>query len=246
MLAHDLARNLDPTLVMGDAGLAPDPWQAELLRSEASRHLLLCSRQSGKSTVCGALALYTAIYCSGSLTLLISPSQRQSSELFRKVLSLLRALPGAPETAMESALRLEFKNNSRIIALPGSEQTIRGFSAASLIVIDEASRVEDALFTSVRPMLATTQGRFIAVTTPYGRRGWFYGAWTEGSGWERTRITAEECPRISSAWLEEERRLIGEWQFRQEYLCEFVDTEEQVFPSSIIEAAFDAEVEPLW
>lgn len=245
MLANDFARALDPVNLMEDAGLEPDDWQADLLRSTHDRHLLLCSRQSGKSTTCAALALHQAFYDPG-LVLLIAPAQRQSQELFRKVLDLYNRLDDAPRTVNESALRMELANGSRIIALPGTEGTIRGYSAAKTIVIDEASRVEDELFAAVRPILATTQGRLIALTTPYGKRGWFYEAWDTGKGWQRTKITAHDCPRIGRQWLEDEAALIGEWQFRQEYLCQFVDTEEQFFSSAVIEAAMDNEVEPLW
>lgn len=106
--------------------------------------------------------------------------------------------------------------------------------------------MDDAVFAAVRPMLATTQGRFVALTTPYGRRGWFYEAWEHGDGWHRTKVTADDCPRIEAEWLAEERRLVGDWQYRQEYLCEFVDTDEQFFASELVEAAISDEVAPLW
>lgn len=87
--------------------------------------------------------------------------------------------------------------------------TIRGYSRAKAVIVDEASRVDNALFAAVRPMLATTQGRFVALTTPYGKRGWSYEMWGQGEGWERTKVTADQCPRIDPAWLADERRLIG-------------------------------------
>lgn len=192
-----------------------------------------------------ALALNQAFYDPG-LILLIAPAQRQSVELFRKVLDVYRAQTDAPAIVSESAMRMELENGSRIIALPGTEATIRGYSGPKLIVLDEASRVEDALFTGVRPMLATTQGRMIALTTPYGRRGWFYQAWDHGEGWQRTKITAHDCPRILPDWLANERQDMGPWQFDQEYLCEFVDTEEQFFSSELIEAAMKSTGGPLW
>lgn len=244
-LARDLLRGFDPAALMVDAGMTPDPWQASLLRSEARRNLVLCSRQSGKSTTCAALALHSAIYDPG-LVLVLAPAQRQSSELFRKIVGFYRSLSGVPRIVQESALRMELDNGSRIVALPGTETTIRGYSGAKVIFIDEASRVSDELFAAVRPMLATTQGRLVALTTPYGKRGWFYEAWDNGSGWERTLVTAQDCPRIDPDWLVEERALIGDWQFRQEYLCEFVDTDEQFFSSELIEAAMTDEVTPLW
>ncbi|GAB2621312.1 phage terminase large subunit [Novilysobacter erysipheiresistens] len=245
ILARDLNRMLNPAQLMRDAGMEPDAWQADVLNSDARRMLLLCSRQSGKSTTCAALAVNQAIYDPG-LVLLIAPAQRQSSELFRKVNEVYRALPDVPRIVQESAMRLELANGSRIIALPGTEGTIRGYSGAKTVIVDEASRVDNALFAAVRPMLATTQGRFVALTTPYGKRGWFYEAWEHGQGWERTMVTAADCPRIDPVWLEEERALIGDWQFRQEYGCEFVDTDEQFFASELIEAALTSEVTPLW
>ena len=244
-LATDLVRSLDHAQVMRDAGLEPDPWQEGVLRSDARRMLMMCSRQSGKSTTCGSLAVASALYDPG-LVLLVAPAQRQSAELFRKAVETYHRLQNVPRIVSESAMRLELANGSRIIALPGTEGTIRGYSGAKTIIVDEASRVEDGLMAALRPMLATTQGRFVALTTPYGKRGWFYEAWANGAGWERTMVTADQCPRIDQTWLRDERELIGDWQFRQEYMCEFVDTDEQFFASDLIEAALSDEVAPLW
>ena len=79
MLASDLACALDPATFAASLGIVPDPWQAAVLRSPAKRTLLLCSRQSGKSTTTAVLALHRAVYRANSLILLVSPSLRQSS-----------------------------------------------------------------------------------------------------------------------------------------------------------------------
>jgi Terminase large subunit, T4likevirus-type, N-terminal len=245
-LANDLAMALDPARFMAVCGLPPDPWQAALLRSAAQRILLLCSRQSGKSTTTASLALHQAMYTPKSLVLLLSPSLRQSQELFRKVLSAYRMLDAAVPTEQESALRLEFTNGSRIISLPGTESTIRGYSGVRLLVIDEAARVPDDLYYAVRPMLAVSGGRLVALSTPFGKRGWFYQEYTEGQHWERIKITAYECPRISKEFLEEERRSMPAMFFAAEYLCEFTDTEDSVFTYEDVQAAVSREVQPLF
>lgn len=158
-LATELACALDPVLLARRAlSLEPDPWQARLLRSTAPRVLLNCSRQSGKSTTTGVLAMHTAVYAPGSLVLLIAPSIRQSSELFRKALDVYHGLGHPIPTTAESALRLELMNGSRIVALPGKEGTIRGYSGTRLLLIDEAARVPDELYYSVLPMLAVSGG----------------------------------------------------------------------------------------
>src|SRR6202043_4041689 len=97
-----LALALDPALILQARGLTPDPWQRELLRSRDRQILLNCSRQSGKSTAVSALALHTALFTPGALVLLLSPSQRQSGEIFRKVLFAYRALGCPLKTVQET------------------------------------------------------------------------------------------------------------------------------------------------
>lgn len=247
MMAMDLSRALDPTLFARDCGITPDPWQQDLLLKRPARSLLCCSRQSGKSTVTALMALWTACYESPALILLLSPSQRQSAELFKTVMGFHGRVAGAPPLRSESVLRAEFENGSRIMALPGTERTVRGYAAADLLVIDEASRVEDELLAAVRPMMATKKhGRLIALTTPAGKRGWFYEAWTKGEEWNRVKVAASDCPRISKEFLDEEFRELGAARFAEEYQLEFRDDDEAVFPVAIIDAAFSAEVRPLW
>lgn len=229
------------------AGLTPDAWQADLLQSDWQKALLLCSRQAGKSTVTGALASHTAIYQPGSLTLLLSAAQRQSGELFRKVKSFYLSVPDRVPLKQESALQMELVNGSRVVALPGKEETIRGYSGVDLLVVDEAARVKDALYYSVRPMLAVSGGRLIALSTPFGKRGFFFQEWEDGGDdWHRTLITALDVPRISQAFLDEERRKLGAWWFEQEYLCVFQDAVDHVFSHDDVAAAFSDEVEPLF
>ena len=245
-LAHDLALALDPARLMQTSGLPPDPWQAALLRSSASRILLLCSRQSGKSTTTASLALHTALYQPRALVLLLSPSLRQSQELFRKVLTAYRTLAAPVPAEQESALRIELANGSRLVALPGTESTIRGYSGVRLLIIDEAARVSDDLYYSVRPMLAVSGGRLVALSTPFGKRGWFHQEWTHGQQWERVKIPAHDCPRISPAFLEDERRSLPAMWFNSEYMCEFNEAEDSVFLYEHVMGAVTPEVQPLF
>src|SRR5436190_12747215 len=119
MIAADLARALDPSRIAVDVGLTLDAWQAALMRSAAPRVLMCCSRQSGKSTIAALIGIATAIQQPNALVLLVSPSQRQSAELFRALMVHFRRLAGAPEIKNESMLRVELANGSRVVALPG-------------------------------------------------------------------------------------------------------------------------------
>lgn len=237
-LKTSLAHALDPTAWALGLGFAPDPWQMDVLRSSAPRILLNCSRQSGKSTTTALLALHTAIYQPGTLALLLSPSLRQSSELFRIVAAFYRSLAQPVPAEAESALRIELTNGSRVVSLPGREATVRGYAGVDLLVIDEAARVSDDLYLSVRPMLAVSGGRLVALSTPFGKRGWWWREWMQGGdGWLRVEVTAEQCPRISKEFLEEERQHLGEWWYKQEYLCEFMDSQTASFTYEMIRSA---------
>ena len=230
------------------AGVVPDEWQAAVLTSAARKHLLLCSRQAGKSTVASLLAAHEACFNAGSLTLMLAPSLRQSSELFRTTMGVLRTVEHSiPDVAGESALRVELTNGSRIVALPGSGDTVRGYASCSLLIVDEAARVPDELIAAVRPSQATRAGaRIVALSTPAGRRGWYYLEYSSGVGWHRTRIAAAECPRIGAEFLADEQRSLGPHVYAQEYECEFFDPETSVFSSELIERALSADVTPLW
>ena len=248
-LATDLALALDPARLAVRAGIKPDPWQRDVLRSAAPRMLLNCSRQSGKSTITALLAVHTVTYEPGALVLLLSPTLRQSGELFKKVLEAYRALSRPVPAEAETQLTLTLENGSRVVSLPGKEGTVRGYSGVRLLIIDEAARVENALYYSVRPMLAVSGGRIVTLSTPFGRRGWWYDAWQNGGlTWERVKVTAADCPRIAPAFLEEERAALGPWWYRQEYECAFSETVDQVFGYDLVQRALSTEVRaaPEW
>jgi hypothetical protein len=132
-------------------------------------------------------------------------------------------------------LKLELANGSRILSLPGSDATVRGYSSVALLIIDEAARVPDELYFAVRPMLAVSGGRLIALSTPFGRRGWWYDEWHGGGDWKRVRIIADECPRIPRDFLEQERKDIGPRWYAQDYGCSFEDMIGAVFSGDAID-----------
>ena len=235
---------LDPAAWLRSHGVPPDPWQADVLRSSAPQTLLNCSRQSGKTLTAAALGLHEAMYTPESLVLILSPSLRQSGELYRNASTLY---DGSVPSEAETKTHMELANGSRIICLPGTEKTIRSFSNVALLIIDEAARTEDALYYAIRPMLAVSGGRIIALSTPFGKRGWYWQEWAYGGeAWKRVMINAYDCPRISLAFLEQERTLIGDWWFRQEYECVFNDAIDSYFREEDIVAAFSDAVQPLY
>jgi len=228
-------------------GIIPDPWQETVLDGSSKRMILNCARQTGKSTVTAILALHVALFRAPASVVIISPSLSQSSESLKKVKSFLALMKVKPAITKDNESRLEFSNGSRIIALPGSTVTSRGFSAVDLLVIDEASRVLDEIYFGVRPLVAVSNGRIIVLSTPFGKRGFFWHAWTDGGdGWERVLIPATDCPRITPEFLAEEKRSMGDWFYNQEYLCCFMEAEDGCFAYDLIMSAIDETVKPLF
>lgn len=236
-LALDLAHALDPVAFVQDRlKFEPDPWQASLLRSRAPWILLNCCRQSGKSTTTAAVALHTAIYDPG-LILLVSPSLRQSKELFAKVIGFLKDLEPAEVLEEDNKSCCSLANRARVVSLPGDPDTLRGYSAPKLIIKDEAAFVSDAMQAALDPMLAVSKGRLIEMSSPNGKRGHFCENWEHGIGVERIKIIGRECPRIGAEFLEKMRQKLGPMLFRQEFEGEFIDAESSAFSFEMIELA---------
>ena len=244
-LKSDLALALDRVAFMRSLGYVPDTWQGDFLNSDAKRIILNCSRQAGKSTVTAVLALHEALYKAGSLILLLSASFRQSLELYQKVIEgYLRLGNGRNDDALATVLKLE--NGSKIVSLPSSEKTIRGYSGVDLLVCDEASRIPDDLFFAVSPMLAVSGGRMIMLSTPFGQRGVFHELWVNSDEYQHFRVTAEQCPRISKEFLDSERRALPSRIFRQEYMCEFLQTDDAVFSYDDVIGLVSDDIIPLF
>jgi hypothetical protein len=174
-------------------------------------------------------ALYQAL-STKSLILLLSRSLRQSGELARKVFDAYRATGRRVPSDAESTLVLELRNGSRIVALPGGDQaSIRGFSGVAALIIDEAAACADELYVALRPMVAVSQGSITLLSTPYGRRGFFYRTWEQAQGWLKIEVKASQCPRLTPAFLREEARELGPHWYSQEYECQFIESVYSVF-----------------
>lgn len=228
-------------------GFDPDPIQKKILTCEEKYVQLLICRQWGKSTTAAVLAAHVAIYEPGSLILIVARGDRQAKELFDKVARTCGAAPGAPRRTTDSAREIVLDNGSRIVCLPGSAETIVGYSAPRLVIIDEAARTKDDVYTSVRPMLSRSpNGQLVLLSTAYGKRGFFYKTWQKKSpAWAKFGpIKGSQVH--DAAFLAEEQRSMPAYWFRQEYDCEFVEEVDSVFSHETIERALANDVRPLF
>jgi hypothetical protein len=255
-IAQDTAFALDPCEVFRRAvGNDPDPWQERVLLSQAEATLrklaLCCSRQAGKSTVVAVLVIWFALFAHpGCTILIISRAQRQSTELFSTIMKLYRRLSSTPDDdpEAENKLSVTFANGSRILALPGNSggDSIRCYTA-DLIVVDEAARVPLETMESVRPMLATRKdGRLVILSSARWASGWYHDI-MEGDdpSWQREKINALSCTRISAEFLESELREMGQVVFDMEYMCKFRDPAASLFGAEVLEAALSDDIQTI-
>jgi hypothetical protein len=238
----------DPVAFARDAlDFECDPWQCDVLRSKRDT-LLLLHRQSGKTTATSILALHTAKFQPGSLTLLLAPSQRQSKEQFQTIRRFMRRLEPIEVLESNNAMSCEMANGSRIVSLPGADpNTIRGYSAPQLLIEDEAAWVSDDTHEAAAPMLLVSKGRNILMSTPGGTRGHFYEHWISANDdWQRIKLSVLGNPRIDTVMLEKLRKKTPAWRWRAEYLVEFLGSHDQLFSDELIESAFYADVKPVF
>jgi hypothetical protein len=225
----------------------PDPIQTQILTRNPSRLILNCTRQWGKSTTAALLALHRALTRANSLVLIIAPAGRQSNNVIRKIRQILRSagLTRDAKRGSSSASKdpsISFTNGSEIIALPGDPETTRSFSAVSLLIIDEAAYVPDTLYYSFRPTLAVSRGNLAVLSTPAGKRGFFYNEFEfPTENFHKVSVKATDCPRIPKDFLEIEMAK-GEDYYAQEYDCQFVENGEYLFGDDLIRNLLKKEV----
>ena len=225
---HIRSHGRAPALLVGPAAIVETferasghvamAWQRQMLE-ETRDTLLVKGRQVGATEVAAALAIHTARRKAGSTSAIISPSQRQSSEVTVRARLGLWALGETLRQDSVSLLRLE--NGSRIISLPGSARGIRGY-AADLVILDEAAWITEATFTAARPLTAATGGRLIVQSTPGAPVGPFYElAEAVPDGWAYLKVRSDQVPTIAADFLDRERREMAPDLYAQEYEATF-------------------------
>jgi hypothetical protein len=235
-----LALEKYPGLFAEALGLDPDEWQYEVLESDSKRILLNCARQTGKSSIVAVMALHHALYTPGAMVIVISHTLEQAKESFRKITDYYKQIGRPVLSITESVHRLELQNKSRIIALTGqAPDSIRGYSDVTLLIIDEAAQVHEKAYTNARPMLNISDGKIVLLSTPHGKRGFFWQAWENETEWLKIEINADQCPRFKKAFIMEEKARMLDWEFKQEYYCFFAEAIDSVFRAEDIEAAFN-------
>jgi hypothetical protein len=218
---REAAYRIDPALwVRQVIGVEPTGWQEHFLRAPRGASILaLTARQVGKTTTASWAIAHAMIFTPGSLSVIACPAQRQSAEAVRRVREAL--IKAGVKFKSDNVYGLELENGSRVLALPGSDDSIRGLTVDAWIVADEAARLGEDLIAALRPMRARRpDARFAMLSTAWSRSDPFWTAWAgDDPSWMRLQATADsDATLFAAGFLEQERRTLGEDAFKREYL----------------------------
>jgi hypothetical protein len=218
---REIAYRLDPALwVREQLGVTPMPWEADFLRAQRGASTLApTARQVGKTTTAAWAIAHAMLFYPGSLSVIACPAQRQSGEAVRRVRQTL--LKVGAQFKIENTYTLELQNSSRVLALPGDDETVRGLTVDGWIVADEAARLDGDLITALHPMRARyPNARFAMLSTAWKRTDPFWTAWkSDNENWLRLKATAD-MPGMpfTQQFLDQQRQHLGEQDYNQEYL----------------------------
>ena len=223
-------------------GLKPFHYQEKLLRDASKRIVACMGRQTGKTTTIAIKAVHFA-FCNKDVTVLITaPSRRQSIIMFSKIASFIFRTVLRKSVVRATQTTIQLSNGSEIIALPCSEHLLRGFTA-HMVIVDEVSYIPEQVVTNILyPMLATTNGSLILLSTPWGKDHFFYRAFVDPD-FSVHRVKSCECPLISEKFLEKQREFMTTETYRMEYEAEFIEAATSYFPQDLIRSCIDPELE---
>jgi len=217
---REAAYRIDPVLWVREIlGVTPATWQETFLRAPRGASILaLTARQVGKTTTAAWAIAHFMRFTPGSLSVIACPAQRQSAEAVRRVREAL--IKVGVELESDNVYGLELKNGSHVLALPGSDDSIRGLTVDGWIVADEAARLPNDLIAALRPMRARRpEARFAMLSTAWSRTDPFWTAWAgDEQSWIRLKATADAIEIFSPEFLEQERSNLGDDAFKREYL----------------------------
>ena len=234
-------------------GFQPTAYQEKLLRDRSQFIVARWARQSGKTHCIAALLLWHCLKTQGFNVLVLAPSIRQSKIIIRKVKGFLARLP--KYVALRPYMtKVEFYNGSRIQALPNSPETIRGEPGVNLVYEDEASYIRDdkELHQAVIFTLATTNGRFLATSTPGSRNSLLYAMCTDDENYgdvSRHHVSYQDALEpngpLKSEILEKLKRQLASdpWRWTREMEAEFAEDEDAWLSMDLIRKCVEENLE---
>ena len=202
--------------------LTLDPWQKELIESKGNV-VVVSGRQCGKSTGTSILAGETALKNKNEFILIGAYVIEQAQLIFRKIHEYILAKDPKQIRGKVTLNFLELKNGSKIYCRPVGDTGagMRGFTA-TMIILDEAAFIPDRAWEAIEPVISVSKGRVILLSTPQGKRRFFYKA-TLNENYKLLHVSARDCPRHTKKFLDQKESEMSRIAFATEYLGDFID-----------------------
>lgn len=221
-----------------------DEWQKEVLEYDGNI-CLRSGRQVGKSTIIAMKAANFAMKNPKKTVMIIASVERQAFHIFLMVIDYIKTNHPKMILKRPTMTFMELTNGAMIRCLPAGDTgySIRGYTIHMLIA-DEAAYIKPDVWTAVTPMLATTKGPMILLSTPHGKEGYFYDCFND-KNFKSWHISSEVCSRISKEFLESAKTRMTKIEYATEFLGEFIDELRQFFSEKEIEKAMCLERVPV-
>lgn len=204
------------------------------------------SRRVGKTYIANIIGQLVSLV-PGSNVLIMSPNYSLSQISFDLQRQLIKYfdLEVRRDNAKDKIIEMENGSTIRMGSVTQVDSTVG--RSYDLIIFDEAALSEsmDAFNVALRPTLDKPNSKCIFVSTPRGRRNWFYELYERGfddkfPSWVSIHATYEENPRVSAEDIEEARNSNTEAYFAQEYLADF-----RTYEGKIWDFNFETQVKDL-
>lgn len=219
----------------------PYKYQNDLLNCKSKRIVAVWGRQSGKTTCIALKVIHFAYTHKGVIVIIVSKGLRQSMIMFGAVSHFVLGNDILRKSIVRyTRTQIRLKNGSQILALPCSSDgaNLRGHTA-DMVIMDEAAFMPETVISQVIfPMLATTNGTSIMLSTPWGRNHIFYRSYSNPNFWVQ-RVMSKDCPRITQEFLDEQRNLIGKLRYEIEYEAKFLEDQNALFTQDMIRGCIE-------
>ena len=241
----------DPVVFAQDFfGFQVKEYQASLLRDKSKRIVVRWSRQAGKTTCIALRAIWFACAYPKTLTLIVAPTLRQSMIMSDRIQDFLSSVPKEKRSMLLDRIQrttIRFQNGSKIVALPNSPQLLRGYTANQCIAEESAFFKDDQLvfYNVLYPMLSTTDGTLIAISTPWSKESVFYRM-CQSSEFSRHIVTCEDVIKsglVKQSFIDEMRTLLPFERFQREFMSEFMEDIDAWLNQSLIISCIDGQLE---
>ena len=232
-------------------------YQKRILRKMRDNRfvIVMSSRQSGKTTMMTAYALWVACFNSDQKIVLVANKEQTAKDIFGRVRLAYEELPnwikpGVLEYGKES---MGLANGSRIGISTTTGTAARGMSC-NVLILDELAFIEphivEEFWKSVYPTISSSKrSKIFICSTPNGTDNLFYKLYTGAAkgqnGWMYDRVTWDQVPGRDEKWKQENIKLLGSKEaFDQEFGCEFIQTGENVIDDTLLTRMRSTCVEP--